>query len=536
MAGPSTPVRDELDALLQDMYENLSEAGTPVTPGRGLILGHQTGTGNRQYICTGTIPGQFLPEYRCTQVDDSAPLTPTTRSSTIHTKVTGAERWKTSPSKQLKRNELDKMRDKKEPKRAARGIPEKGKKKRRLQLPPVLLEGESDDESWIQTDQLAIEWYVQLLTTSLRDPDYAPEALQHLKAAWDKFGVGDTCHLDKCLTPSKSFSTVPRYARHLVEDHLRSRPIFGCSAASTSKICVPLPDGRRFHHTRRGQLVRHLASVHQLGAEKALEYVHTIWRYPTEESKPSGVVYPRTIYYHWEINADAPPLRLKETLPVSPKDPGPPPDAVGSADATLHQAAAPEEELPTPPEPTRVPPPEGLTPAQPSGISTPVPSTSATGQSVLTTPVNLSPATSVVAAFEASWIRVGNEAREELRASLSKLKELQEEQLATLREQHDAELAAKNSELASSRAELADRDEQLNTMTQEMGRLKEQLKTCSAQSDSEKEETVFARAEARALKERYDVANRKFVRITGFSLESWDGSREKLTELLDNQK
>ena len=73
-------------------------------------------------------------------------------------------------------------------------------------------------------------------------------------------------------------------------------------------------------------------------------------------------------------------------------------------------------------------------------------------------------------------------------------------------------------------------------MTQEMCKLKEQLKTFSEQSNSEKEETVFARAEARALKERYDVANRKFVRITGFSLESWDGSREKLTELLDNQK
>ena len=536
MAGPSTPVRDELDALLQDMYDNLSEPGTPVTPGRGLILGHQTGTGNRQYICTGTIPGQFLPEYRCTQVEDSAPLTPTTRSSTTNLGTTGAERWRHSPSQQVNRGELEKMRDKREPKRAARGIPDRNKKKRRVQLPPIVVDGESDEESWVQSDRLAIEWYVELVLSSLRDPDYTGEEQRQLRAAWERFGVGDVCHLEGCPTSTKEFSTVPRYARHLVEHHLKSRPVFGCSSTSTSKACVPQEDGRRFHHVRRGQLVRHLASIHQLGAEKALEYVHTIWKYPSEDVRPTGVVYPRTIFYHWEMNGDAPPVRLRENPPTTPREPRPPPDAVGPEAVVLPQAASPEEALPTPPEPTRVTMPQDLSPVQPSGTSSPVPSTSAAGQPPPSTPVNSSPATLAVAAFEASWIRVGNEARDTLKTSLKRLRDLQEEQLVTLKRQHNAELAARDTLLAAKETELSNREKTLVTKDAEIVSLREQLDSVVSRSSSDKEETVFARAEARALKERYDIANRKFVRITGFSLESWDGSRNQLTELLDSQK
>ena len=288
-------------------------------------------------------------------------MTPTTRSGTTTGETTGAERKHSSSSvtaaEERRATAQTNMRDKREPKRAAKGVPEKGKKRRRVTLPPEYVDGLSDDESWCYSDQNAIDWYVELLTSSLNDPDYEQGELEQLRAAWSTFAVGSECRLDPCPLADKAFSTSERYARHLVEYHLHSRPVFGCSENSNSKLCVPLPGGRRFYHPRRGHLVRHLATIHQLGAEKALEYVTTIWKYPSEKDRPSGVPYPRTIYYRWEENSDAPPLCCKTTpevvTPTCSKLPTTTP-VQEPAPAQEATPAGPEGALPTPPEPTRV--------------------------------------------------------------------------------------------------------------------------------------------------------------------------------------
>ena len=540
MAGPSTPVRDELDAMLspilQEMYENLSGSGTPPTPGRGLVFGSQAGSGNHQYICTGTFAGQYLPEYRCTQTYSSAPMTPTTRSGTTTGETTGAERKHSSSSgtaaEERRATAQTNMRDKREPKRAAKSVPEKGKKRKRSTLPPEFADGQSDDENWCYSDRNAIDWYVELLTSSLNDPDYEEGELEQLRAAWKTFKVAGECRLDPCPLADKTFSTLERYARHLVEYHLHSRPVFGCSETSQSRLCVPLPGGRRFHHPRRGQLVRHLATVHQLGAEKALEYVTTIWKYPSERDRPVGISYPRTIYYRWEENMDAPPLCCKNSPEVSaPTPPKPakttPKEPVPAREAT---PGGPEGALPTPPEPTRLPtPPEPVTGDLPQGRAAPSSSPKPTGRSTpqgTPTPLPIpdalvtqdeSPRRTTLAVFAATWEDLGRKAQQTLNSSLEEFHQRTEERLRTVLEESATTQADLEAALRTRDAALSVHEHQVNSLCDENKRLKQELSAA-------KEEITFAKAEAEALRLRYDTANRKFVKVTGVSLETWDGT------------
>ena len=147
-----------------------------------------------------------------------------------------------------------------------------------------------------------------------------------LSSAWEAWDPQEVCCLLQCPMPEKTFPTATRYARHLVEEHLDERPLFGCSEDCGSKVCLT-DQGQRFQHMRRSELVRHLAVSHNLGTIRAVDYVKTIFRYKTKNECPKGTVYPRTIFFRMVRNLQAPPLvkkaeEPKEEVPEEvPEDP-----------------------------------------------------------------------------------------------------------------------------------------------------------------------------------------------------------------------
>ena len=163
----------------------------------------------------------------------------------------------------------------------------KGDKGRHGLPPPSDADG-SDDEDWLETDGHPIDWYVEhvrslVATGSSR---LGKKARTKLRYAWKNYVPGDPCVYSRCIPHPKSeraarlWTSIPRYARHLVEKHVDVRPYLYCLKASRADTCEEYTDGDLFRCQRRVEMVRHLMDnkkCHHRPMLASVEKVNQCW-------------------------------------------------------------------------------------------------------------------------------------------------------------------------------------------------------------------------------------------------------------------
>ena len=114
---------------------------------------------------------------------------------------------------------------------------------RRYFTPPRQTVEGSDDEDWMDDFSHPIDWYVSQIDEicDVPSPAYSKELRRKLKYAWKNYVPGDPCSFDRCQHRPKGarvWTSLPRYARHLVETHLPKKAGVPVRQGGTGE-CVP---------------------------------------------------------------------------------------------------------------------------------------------------------------------------------------------------------------------------------------------------------------------------------------------------------
>ena len=129
----------------------------------------------------------------------------------------------------------------------------------RIVLPPRMDGAASDPEDW------------------LREPSFYKDKLERVEEAPDRDSLQEAVDRFKSPGPcpftceEKREFTRDRLIRHLVEYHCRRYQVWGCREGASCE-----EDGKPFRTRRGGDLVRHLATKHSVGAEKAMAFIKNI--------------------------------------------------------------------------------------------------------------------------------------------------------------------------------------------------------------------------------------------------------------------
>ena len=392
----------------------------------------------------------------------------------------------------------------------------------RIALPPVSKNGESDDEDWIDKRSHPIHWYLDLVNAALVDTEtYTEIELQNLKTAWNAFASDSRCPFVIC-DKNKTFSTRPRFARHLVELHLKKRPSFGC-IDSDFRGCPKLADGKRFHSPRRGDLVRHLASQHQYGAPKACEYVLTVFKYPDRASRPHGGPNPQSIFFGWESNDDPSQLKLpskkshkRRSEKVSTSSTTSTPKKAREVSSTLPAESLPRTE-PSPP--CESPPPSEETPLTPAPESVTPILEPKQPSFLLPLPEEWTfttlPREAVLQHFWSRWSCLTRDALDVVDSTL--LETRKEAKQEVLREQQVEQQEA----LGKLQSLVESKDKELKEKSSELDELRRKTKHL-------KQELSYAKIKNSTLEARYESMDKKFTLAAKMSLEVWDGTPTSL--------
>ena len=510
LGSPGTPIRDEADRqLLEDLI--LSDDSEIRTPGRNIVIKGAPCSQVNISMDNKTVgkgqhcfPGQFNPYTGQIHMAGKS-----TASGAPTSRVARATDTPERRRSHLSKTKTTTMREKQAPRRSPRGIPvQKTKrpapdpkpepsgtpvtrKKKRIKtpLPPRVSDGGlSDDEAWIEPEGVPIDWYVNHVNTKILDLSIPEEQRRALTQSWESWDPQKVCGLLQCPTASKIFPTAARYARHLVEDHLEERPLFGCSEECGSKVCLT-DQGHRFQHVRRSELVRHLAVSHNLGTIRAVDYVKTIFRYKTREECPKGTVYPRTIFFRMVRNPNAPPLAIElkkpkeETVITEPVvDPSP------TTPIQEHM------DIPTPSSEVRADPVMVL--------SFPEPEWKDYKGSVME---------NCYKNFVSSWTDVTEQAVKCMGHTLTAIHTHGER---VLRDEMEKELRAETEKIGK-------KDEEIDNLKNEVKRLK-------AENQELRDEVRYANLTVETVEARYKKMDRKFAKATGMTLEGWDGKTHSL--------
>ena len=155
---------------------------------------------------------------------------------------------------------------------------------RRYFTPPRQTVDGSDDEDWMDDFSHPIDWYVGQIDEicDVPSPSYSKELRRKLKYAWKNYVPGDPCPFERCQHRPKGariWTSLPRYARHLVETHLPKRPEFRCVKEGPVNACHEWTDGLLFRTQRRGEMIRHLMEngMHNRSLKQALAMVQKVW-------------------------------------------------------------------------------------------------------------------------------------------------------------------------------------------------------------------------------------------------------------------
>ena len=157
----------------------------------------------------------------------------------------------------------------------------------RYHCPPRESKDGSDDEDWLDDQSHPIDWYVDEVNDiiDVPRPSIRKDLRRKLKYAWRSYVPKDPCAFLRCAAPykqtkkPKTWSTLARFARHLVEKHLPKQFFFHCVPGGSANACNAWSDGGMFRAQRRGDVVRHLMEngQHNRGLQSARTMVMKVW-------------------------------------------------------------------------------------------------------------------------------------------------------------------------------------------------------------------------------------------------------------------
>ena len=150
--------------------------------------------------------------------------------------------------------------------------------------------GLSDDEDWFDDDSHPIEWYRRELLSMITEESLTlgQEIKIKVTYAWNLYAPGDPCPYVRCVDRTGgraplTFSTMDRFARHVLETHLPCKMALYCIPGDNPRVknaCHGWTDGELNRCFRRGDLVRHLmknGQGHNSGLLKAVRIAKAVW-------------------------------------------------------------------------------------------------------------------------------------------------------------------------------------------------------------------------------------------------------------------